>query len=170
MKPSPSDPVNSPIRWPEDYTPARANVFASTELLIRAPAETVWSWLIRAEDWNDWYLNASDIHLVSHAGPNLRERSRFRWKTFGASIASKVLEFEPCSRIAWDAHGLGIRAYHAWLLTPQPDGDTLVLTQITQTGWRVRLRRLLMPGRMPAMHRLWLEGLAAKAEAGPPPQ
>jgi hypothetical protein len=81
-----------------------------------------------------------------------------------------VLEFEPYSRIAWDAQGIGIDAYHAWLLTPLADGSTRVLTQETQNGWRARLGKVLMPKRMQSMHQMWLESLKAKVASGTPPE
>ena len=155
------------VTWPESYLPAHTHVFASNEIVIPAPPEHVWSWLLRAERWPSWYSNSADIHFLSHAGPTLRNRSRFRWRTFGAKITSKVLEFEPCRRIAWDAHGVGIEAYHGWILTPQKDGSTHVLTQETQKGWRARLGKLLMPNRMHQLHQMWLESLSRQAQLGP---
>ncbi len=157
------------IRWPERYLPAAAEVFAHNEITIAAPPETVWAWLIRAESWPDWYANARHIHFISTSGPNLRNRSRIRWNTFGTRITSKVLEFEPCTRLGWDAHGIGVEAYHAWVLTALPTGATHVLTEETQTGWLARLGKRLMPRRMERMHQLWLQGLRDRAEAGPPP-
>ncbi len=160
------------IRWPAAYVPKEASVHARNELTIEAPPTTVWAWLLRAELWPTWYANAAEMHFLSHAGPNLRDRSRFRWRTFGMRITSKVLEFEPptdhtAGRIAWDAHGIGIRAWHAWLLTPTPDGGTHVLTEEVQHGWRALLGKTLAPRRMEAQHQLWLEGLSRQARSGP---
>jgi uncharacterized protein YndB with AHSA1/START domain len=169
LNPRPSR-MKTEIRWPERYLPAHSAVFVSNEVIIPAAPEAIWRWLIRAELWPEWYTNASDIHFLSTSGPDLRDRSRFRWHTFGARITSKVLEFEPYSRIAWDAQGIGIDGYHAWRLTPLGDGSTEVLTQETQNGWRARIGKLLMPGRMQAMHQLWLESLKAKVASGPPPE
>ena len=156
------------IRWPERFLPTKSAVFVRNEIVIAAAPEYIWSWLLRAELWPQWYANADDIHFLSHAGPDLRDRSRFRWKTFGVKITSKVLEFEPCTRLAWDAHGIGVDAYHGWVLTPLEDGSTHVLTEETQNGWLARLGKKLMPNRMSAMHQAWLEALKLKAESGPP--
>ena len=157
-----------PIQWPAEYAPAASTVFVSNQLVIPAPAEHIWPWLIRAELWPTWYSNSGDVHFLSHAGPDLRNRSRFRWKTFGVRITSKVLEFEPSRRIGWDAHGIGVAAYHAWVLTPMQDGSTHVLTEETQTGWLASLGAKLMPNRMKNMHQMWLEGLSRKAQSGLP--
>ena len=160
----------SQVIWPEPYRPSYSAVFVHNEIVIPAPPEQVWRWLVRAEHWPSWYTNSADIHFLSHTGPDLRDRSRFRWKTFGARITSKVLEFEPNRRLAWDAHGLGIAAYHAWILTPHGTAGTHVLTEETQNGWRARLGNLLMPKRLHTMHQLWLESLSLEAQSGPPPE
>jgi uncharacterized protein YndB with AHSA1/START domain len=156
------------IRWPEDYLPAHANVFAHNEIVIPATPERIWPWLVRAQLWPEWYANSANIHFLSHTGPDLRNRSRFRWKTFGVKITSKVLEFEPYQRLGWDAHGIGINAYHAWVLTPVSAGSTHVLSEGTQSGWLAKLRRTLRPKRMQEQHQLWLEGLSRMAQSGEP--
>ena len=157
-----------PIQWPAEYAPAVSTVFVSNEVVIPAAAEHVWRWLIRAELWPAWYSNSADIHFLSHAGPDLRNRSRFRWKTFGLRITSKVLQFEPCRRLAWDAHGVGLEAYHAWVLTPLADGSTHVLTEETQKGWLASVMQKLAPNRVKSMHQMWLESLSRKAQGGLP--
>ena len=159
------------IRWPEAYLPQSAPVFVRNEIVVAAAPEVVWAWLLRAELWPTWYSNAADIHFLSHAAPDLRNRSRFRWKTFGLRLTSKVLEFDPPQRLAWDAHGLGVDAFHAWLLTPLADGSTHVLTEEVQHGWLAKLGHRLNSTRIETGHRRWLEALARQAEAGlPPPQ
>jgi uncharacterized protein YndB with AHSA1/START domain len=167
------DPTFAPpptvIRWPEKHLPVNANLFAHNELLIPEPPERVWPWLLRAQLWPEWYANSANIHFLSHTGPDLRNRSRFRWKTFGVKITSKVLEFEPYRRLAWDAHGIGVNAYHAWVLTPVGENATHVVTEETQSGWLAKLSAKLMPRRMYAQHQLWLEGLSAMAQSGLPP-
>ena len=157
------------ISWPDQFSPAKAQVFVHNEIIVPAPPERIWAWLLRAQLWPEWYANSAHIHFLSHTGPDLRDRSRFRWKTFGVRITSKVLEFEPNRKLAWDAQGVGIHAYHAWLLTPVSDGSTHVLTEETQTGWLARLSATLMPNRMYQQHQMWLESLAKKAQSGMPP-
>jgi uncharacterized protein YndB with AHSA1/START domain len=163
-----TDLLTEEIHWPEKYLPAKMPVFGHNEITIAAPVEAIWAWLIRAESWPEWYENAQHIHFLSTSGPNLRDRSRFRWKTFNTRVTSKVLEFEPCVLLAWDAHGIGVEAYHRWLLTPLGDGTVRVVTEEVQHGWRARLGKMLMPKRMERMHQIWLEGLRKRAELGFP--
>ena len=124
---SPKAPVHDAeqsdaIHWPPRFAPAESPVHVRSEIVIPAPVEHVWGTLLRAADWPSFYKNAHNIHFLSHAGPTLRDRSRFRWNTFGFRVTSKVLEFEPCSRLAWDAHAIGVQAWHAWLFTPLAGG------------------------------------------------
>ena len=156
------------IVWPARYAPGTAPVHVRNEILLAASCDVAWGWLIRAALWPSWYPNASRVRFLSGAAPDLAAGVRFRWKTFGVSIDSTVTEFVPGERIAWTAKGFGVDAYHAWLLTPAPDGCR-VLTEETQHGWLARLASFLMPGRMYRGHQLWLEGLNAQAMRGRPP-
>lgn len=161
-------PSPSPIRWPREFLPANAPVFAHNELNLPVPPEAAWAWLVRATVWPSYYPNSANVRYENEPGSDLRPGTRFRWKTFGANLLSEVVEFEPCHRLAWTADGLGIRAYHAWLLEPTPTGCRIV-TEETQHGWLCRLGKLLFPGRMERQHQVWLEQLSRVAQAGPPP-
>ena len=138
------------------------------ELEIDAPPEVVWAWLIRAQLWPVWYENAADVTFLSGTPPDLSPGARFRWKTFGVRIESTVQEFVPNERIAWDAHGIGTDAYHAWVIGGTPGGSQ-VLTEETQHGSLARLAALVMPHRMHKHHQIWLEQLREAARKGLPP-
>ncbi len=73
-------------------------------------------------------------------------------------MTSRVLEFVPNERIAWDARGPGVLAYHAWLITPTPTGCH-VLTEERQHGRIAWLQSVVLPNRMHYKHQIWLEGL-----------
>ncbi len=156
------------IRWPERYEPSRCAIHVRNEILIPAPPGPAFAWLIRAAWWPRWYPNARDVVFFEGEPPDLKMGTRFRWKTFGIAIEARVLEFEPPSRIAWDARGLGVDAWHAWLLEPTPEGCRVV-TEETQRGWLSRLNSLVFPHRMFRWHQNWLEGLREQATKGAPP-
>jgi hypothetical protein len=156
------------INWPEHYAPQDAPVHVRNSLQIDAPAEHVWAWLVRAELWPDWYDNASRVRIRGNHGPNLALDTEFRWRTFGIGIRSRVREFVPFSRIAWDGHAFGIDVYHAWAIEVRRQG-CLVVTEETQHGFNARLGAWLMPKRMTTFHQIWLEKLAEKAEQDKPP-
>jgi hypothetical protein len=151
------------IIWPNEYSPQNTKLFVSNEIVVPAAPETIWAWLIRASLWPTWYSNSSNVDR------DLAADVTFHWRTFGVSLESKVREFVPYRRLAWDAKSLGVDAYHAWLLDPKPDGTTRVLTEETQNGWIARAGAALMPNRMHRFHQIWLESLSAKSQSGLPP-
>jgi hypothetical protein len=155
------------IRWPDRYAPANTAVFVSNQLDMNVPPGPVWEWLIRADLWPNWYPNSKNVtYLLPNKGP-LRLGTAFRWTTFGTTIVSRVEEFLPCERIAWNARGRGVDAYHAWLIERTEKGCR-VLTEEAQNGWLARLGNLLMPSRMGRYHQLWLERLEQQAGNGFP--
>jgi uncharacterized protein YndB with AHSA1/START domain len=161
---APVSATSEAIRWPEGFSPGQTAVHIRNEIVIPAPISAVWRALIRAGEWENWYPNVGDIHFISHAGPDLRDRSRIRWNTFGFRITSKVLEFEPQTRLAWNVHGIGVEAYHVWVLTPMDQCRTRVVTEETENGWLASLSKLLMPSRVEKKHQLWLEALSKEAQ------
>ena len=155
------------ISWPEKYHPDRTSVHVRNGLHIAAPAKSVWAWLVQAPKWPDWYSNSHNVCLQAEPSDQLGLGTRFTWRTFGVSIRSTVLEFVPHERLAWDALGTGVDAYHAWLITPAP-GGCHVLTEETQYGWAASLGNRIFPNRMSHFHQIWLERLAVMAQTGSP--
>ena len=153
------------IIWPGRYLPEKMKVHVSNELHIGASPKIVWAWLVRADIWPTWYLNSKDVVVMG--GGTLKLGSSFSWKTFGASLQSKVEEFVPEERLAWSASGFGIEAYHAWLIQPEGNGCH-VLTEEVQNGLVARLSSLLRPHNMKKYHQIWLDALKEKAEGGMP--
>jgi hypothetical protein len=154
------------IHWPDRYDPFRAPVHVANEIDTPAPPEAIWAWLVRAPLWPSWYPNAKDV-VVEGGGSELALGVTFTWRTFGVGIRSTVLEFVPCERIAWNAFGLGVDAYHAWEITRTPAGAHVV-TEETQYGWTAWLGSIVFPSRMSKFHQIWLERLSAQAQGGLP--
>lgn len=146
------------IRWPEAFAPAKSPIHVVNRLQVAATPDAVWSKLVAATRWPDWYENSADVRIEG-GGDTLQPGSKFKWLTFGFNLNTVVQEFEPGERLAWLASGPGIRAYHAWLIIPRPDGCE-VITEETQHGVVARLGRLLFRGQIERMHQVWLEGLA----------
>lgn len=154
------------IRWPEKHDPKVAAVHVRNELEMPVPPEAIWPWLVRAELWPTWYQNSENV-VIEGGGPDLKLGSKFRWKTFGVTLGSKVDEFVPLERIAWSARSMGVDAYHAWLIERKPSGSR-VLTEETQNGLLASLSNTVRPQNMSKQHQVWLEGLLEKAKGGPP--
>ena len=156
------------ILWPSQYDPAKSPVHVRNELAIAASPESVWAWLIRAQLWPTWYPNSANIRFLSGHPPDLALGTRFRWKTFGVTIQSTVLEFVPYEKLAWDAHASGLETYHVWLIQKTDSGCHVIMEE-TQRGLVARLGKVLRPKRMEQQHQIWLEGLRVKASVGLPP-
>ena len=73
-----SDPVPSPIahdlasrskdiHWPKAYRPQTAMIFAHNEIAIGASCQKVWTHLIAATAWPQWYPNATDVRVLDDA-------------------------------------------------------------------------------------------------------
>jgi uncharacterized protein YndB with AHSA1/START domain len=156
------------IVWPSLYEPKHCPVHVKNELAIASSPETAWAWLVRAQLWPTWYPNSANIRFLNGKPPDLALGTQFRWKTFGVTITSTVLEFVPYERIAWDAHGTGLEAYHAWLIQKTDHGCN-VLMEETQRGWLARLGKALRPNRMERLHQVWLDSLRDRTGHGLPP-
>ncbi|MGY4384879.1 uncharacterized protein YndB with AHSA1/START domain [Pedobacter sp. UYP24] len=151
------------IIYPARFEPSNSPIFVRNEIKINATPEKVWFWLTNATTWNEWYFNASNVQITNQQNNHLLAGTMFNWRTSGISLKSAVKEFIPYQRLAWEAKGTGVSAYHAWLLVPTENGCK-VITVETQHGWFCRLGKLLMPNRMYKFHQIWLEGLKTKAE------
>jgi hypothetical protein len=151
-----------PIRWPDRYDPKDTPVHVRNEITIDAPCAAAWGWIIRAQDWPSWYSNSADVVFLSGQPPDLCLGTMFRWKTFGVRLVSTVKEFVPGERLAFDARGTGVDAYHAWLFQPTENGCHVV-TEEVQWGWLARLQDAVVPRRMATQHQIWLDGLKDKA-------
>lgn len=159
-----------PIRWPERFDPSNAPIHVRNECFIPATSEVIWAWLVRATLWPTWYSNAKEV-IISSGGENGRlvEGTRFHWHTFGVPINSVVKECVPQERMAWNAKGIGVDAYHAWVIYPVADG-CYVLTEESQYGLGARLMSGMFPRRMYERHGHWLDGLRVQSIKGLPPQ
>ena len=156
------------ILWPSGFETANCAVHVHNELAMASAPETVWAWLIRAQLWPTWYPNSSNIKFLTGQPPDLALNTRFRWKTFGVTVESEVLEFVPYERLGWNAHGTGLNSYHAWLIKKTTEG-CIVITEENEGGVVAQLGKALRPNRLEQMHKIWLEKLAEKASSGLPP-
>jgi hypothetical protein len=157
----------SPTRWPEEFRPDRVPVHSFNEIDVAAPPERVWAWLVRASAWPSYYSNASNIRFTNGAGPDLALGTTFTWTTFGVSVRTQVVEFQPYERLAWKAFPIGGVGYHSWVITRAPSGCHVV-TEETQRGIVPSLGRWFLRGGLHKWHQQWLEGLARVAPVGAP--
>ncbi len=151
---------HSGIAWPDGFAPDACPVHVVNALdCVRSPEE-IWRKLIRAKHWPAFYANARNVRIDGDVD-DLSSGASFRWRTFGVSLRTEVVAFEPPCRITWIARTPGLVACHTWLITPLREGGCRILTEETQKGVLSRLGAFVFPGRMERWHQVWLEGLAA---------
>lgn len=157
------EPYADAIDWPADYTPADAAFYLHHEIDIAASPEVVWSVIVEAESWPDWYSGASDVSVENSPTGALDAEAVFHWRTMGLSFASEIDTFEPYTRLSWESRKRVIRGYHAWLLVPTETGCRLV-TDEAQHGFLAVMQRWFLPNRLSNFHAEWLAAIKTRAE------
>jgi ligand-binding SRPBCC domain-containing protein len=104
-------------------------VVATSEIVISAPAETVWDVLASIDAWPAWN---PDVKWVSVKG-DVVEGTQFRRKSGPGTVTSTLRWVERPRLIAWTGRTFGIDAVHVWRLEPQ-DGATFVRTEESFDG------------------------------------
>ncbi len=156
-------PPEEKINWPAEYDPARAVFFVHNQIDIKAPPEVVWDIMIDVRAWPEWYVGATNLTVRSpdeRIGPGVV----VSWRTMGLDFDSKVAEFTPPTRFAWESRKAVIRGYHAWLIIPTA-GGCRVITDETFNGFLAYMQRMFIPGKLHGLHQTFLEELKKKAEA-----
>ena len=156
------------FHWLKQWHSLRRPLHVRNELHIVAPAVTVWNWLVRAEQWWEWYDDAPAVTYVNQAQTDLQVGSVFTWRSVGATLTATVEECVVGQRLAWLVKGPGIRAYHSWRLRETLTGCH-VITEQTQAGWRSTLRELFYPQHLLQHHQAWLTQLSGQALQARPP-
>ncbi|WP_226664769.1 SRPBCC domain-containing protein [Microbulbifer aggregans] len=162
------------IEWPEKFLPGTTDNFVSNEMIVAdLSVADVWPYLNTATAWPTYYSNSSDVDFDGGAGPELRNGVRFRFKTFGFPVESRVVEYIPpaagaAARIAWHGWAEGdettrLDVHHAWLLEDLPGGRLRILTQESQIGVPAREMATTRPNPMLNGHQEWLDGLLSAA-------
>jgi hypothetical protein len=128
------------IHWPQGFDPSQADLFSHNELLINASCARIWSHIIDANKWPEWYPNAREVKITGDTV--LKDGTMFRWTTFGLPIESKVNEFTPYTRIGWYGYAPGTAPsfYHTWYLKTRGDARLVVTDEVGKGKDAVHLR------------------------------
>lgn len=169
----PTGPVEaSAIRWPERYEPQKASFVVRNRLMVQAPPERIWEELVQAEGWPAWYRGAGNVRVLEADGQTRAGDGRLalgrllEWRTMDLDFVSRITEFQPPYRLAWESRRAFIVGYHAWLLIPTAEG-TEVVTEETQFGVLAVLQRWFIPNMLRELHDEWLAGLRERAMRPP---
>jgi uncharacterized protein YndB with AHSA1/START domain len=112
------------IKWPKEMAPSRSPIHFTNELEVAVSAETIWSLLVDPKAWPGFYPKIEYVRLLG-GHESLQLGTQFEASLAGEDVVASVEEFEPMTRIAWSGHPRGSeasKAYHAWIITPTPDG------------------------------------------------
>ncbi|GLS22980.1 hypothetical protein GCM10007874_60000 [Labrys miyagiensis] len=148
------------IHWPEGFDPTTADLFSHNELVINASCEKIWSHIIDATKWPQWYPNSKNVQINAGGGNILQSGTIFRWETFGLPLESRINEFEPFSRIGWYGYAPGAQPtfYHTWYLASFGDSCRVVTDEVGKgkdaTHLRATDESLMHHG-----HEIWLATL-----------
>jgi len=157
---------SSEIHWPQGFTPADADLFAHNEIDVSAPCAVVWSHLVNATKWPEWYPNSKDVKVVNSSSGLLTEGARFDWQTFGLNVSSRVGEFVVNVRLGWFGDAPNLSAYHTWFLTDR-DGRCHVMNEEVVKGAAAVNLRKSNPDAMHKGHDLWNAVLKEVSEHKP---
>jgi uncharacterized protein YndB with AHSA1/START domain len=155
------------INWPERYRPENAAFFVTSEIDIKAQPQVVWDIVVQAESWPRWYVGASDVKVIGSSTGTVGADSKFSWQTMGQQFTSEVKEFKPPFRLSWESRKSTIQGYHAWLLIPQPDGSTRVVSDEAMNGFLAYMQKIFLPNKLRDLHDVWLAEIKKIAEAKP---
>ena len=146
------------IHWPQGFDPSQSDLFSHNELLINASCERIWSHIIDATNWPEWYPNSKEVKITGDTV--LKDGTVFRWTTFKLPLESKVNEFIPFTRIGWYGYAPGTAPsfYHTWYLKPQGDA-CLAVTDEVGKGKDAAHLRVTDESLMHRGHDLWLATL-----------
>lgn len=124
------------IRWPEEFAPSRCPIHFTNELEVAASPETVWSLLTDPRAWPGFYPGVEEAPRLLDGRAEFGLGARLETNLAGKDVYITVYEFEPTTRLAWGGYpktSEESKAYHAWILTPTPNGCHL-WTEETMQG------------------------------------
>jgi hypothetical protein len=151
------------IHWPDGFHPEQADLFAHNEITVHASCKKVFTNIVDAQVWPSWYPNSHNVQLLNSPDGKLHEGTQFSWDTFGVHIESRVHELVPDSRIGWFGNGIGMNAYHTFLLLKTNKGCHIVTEEVVKGSGAVDFRKK-QPNAMHEGHDLWLSTLKRRSE------
>jgi len=163
------------IIWPEKWTPGYTDNFVSNEVIVKDLSfEKVLEGLVDSGNWEKYYENCGDIHMYNQDNTVLKDKTRFRFKTFGFDVEAEVEEYildesEGFLRLAWrgwnEAEGDEyLEVYHAWIVEKLDKNRVRILTQESQSGTPAKALAQSVPNVMMNGHQDWLSGLVKFAK------
>ena len=136
---------------------------------VKAPAERIWSLMVKIESWPDFIPVVRSAKLVS--GEPMARGSKMRFTPelglIKVPLTVTIVESDPPRRLAWGGGGPGVSAVHSFDLV-EKDGKTTIISKESFTGFGVVFLRLAVSQKdLENLHVKWIEGLKQEAERQP---
>ncbi len=151
------------INWPVNYKPSLSKFYVHNEIEINAKPDVVWSILMNALKWQDWYKGAQNLAFTNQTDSMLNAQSIFKWETMGLKFISSIKQFEPNRLLAWESQKKSIQGYHVWLIVPTAKGCK-VITDESQNGWLTFFEKTFQEKKLKRLHAAWLAALKQRSE------
>lgn len=155
------------VKWPEGMAPSRSPIHFTNELEVAVAPERIWSLLVDPKAWPSFYPGVEHVQLLD-GDESLRLGTRFETNLAGQDVLASVQEFEPMTRIAWGGFpkvSEASKAYHAWIITPTPNGCHLWTEETMQGPHWIELAKKA-PDAFWLTHEKLLRDLAKVASEG----
>ena len=105
------------LRWPAGFSPDCSDVWARSELVIRAQPAVVFSRLVTAGRWERDFPGIRNVRVLTAGHGDLAEDTAFEFEMDGLRLSAQVSVFVAGRRLAWSGQGIDISTYHAWLIS-----------------------------------------------------
>lgn len=136
-----------------------APVITRQQILIDAPASTVWKIFTDVDNWPKWQKEISK----SKINGSFREGTSFDWQTNGLTIHSTLHTAETGHAVGWSGRAFGSFAIHNWYFIPQGN-RTLVEVNESMDGWLVQLLKNRFQSGLDVSILNWMEALKSASE------
>ncbi len=136
----------------------KAPVKSSSQIIIKAPTEMVWSIIYNIADWISFNSGFSNIRLRDGVQPD----ALFSFKLNKMPIKAKFAVVHPNSELSWTGKSLWTKAIDRITLTLKTDDETLVKIEESFSGMFISL--FVSEEKLKAQHNRWLCAIKFKAE------
>ena len=136
-----------------------APVKFSKSIQINSSAKKVWAVLTDINNWDKWQPEISKPKL----NDELKEQSKFVWKTGGIKIHSTLHTVKPYEALGWTGHTFGLFAIHNWQIM-EKDGITMVIVNESMEGLLAGLFKKSFNKNLDTGMQHWLEALKKECE------
>ncbi len=81
------------ISWPKKWIPGETDNFVSNEVIVKGlDFNKVVQHLRDASCWEKYYKNSGNIHMHNQDNTVLKDKTRFRFETFGLALFVKSVD------------------------------------------------------------------------------